>query len=168
MRRGAGAARGSGAARGTGALRGAGGGRGTGALRAAGASRGTGAARAIGVTAVIAAIAALAFAPAAASAHPLGNFSINHLSQVSISTDVLRVHYILDQAEIPTFQERGLGSARVLDRKRAEIVRGLRLRVDGRRIPLTPQAGARISFPPGQGGLRLTRVELDLSAPIAN
>ena len=52
-----------------------------------------------------------------ASAHPLGNFSINHLSRVSISSDRVAVHYILDQAEIPTFQERGLGRAQVRARK---------------------------------------------------
>jgi nickel/cobalt exporter len=117
--------------------------------------------------AVVACIAALgAFGAAAASAHPLGNFSINHLSEVAISSDRVSVHYILDQAEIPTFQERGLGRERVLERKRAEIAHGLQLKVDGRRVPLVVQRGARISFPPGQGGLKLTRVELALSAPI--
>ena len=43
--------------------------------------------------------------PGAASAHPLGNFTVNHLSQVRISQGSVEVHYILDQAEIPTFQE---------------------------------------------------------------
>src|SRR3954447_5832291 len=116
---------------------------------------------AIGSTVVLA-----AFGADSASAHPLGNFSINHLSQVSISSDHVAVHYILDQAEIPTFQERGLGVQRVLERKQAEIARGLRLAVDGRRVPLVVQRGARITFPPGQGGLKLTRVELDLAAAI--
>jgi ABC-type nickel/cobalt efflux system permease component RcnA len=120
--------------------------------------------RASAAVVCIAAVGAIAAAPA--SAHPLGNFSINHLSEVSISSDRVAVHYILDQAEIPTFQERGLGRERVLERKRAEIGRGLHLAVDGRRIPLTVMPGARISFPPGQGGLRLTRVELELAARI--
>ena len=48
-------------------------------------------------------------------AHPLGNFSINHLVEVRISTHRVDLHYILDQAEIPTFQERGLSAAAVLD-----------------------------------------------------
>jgi ABC-type nickel/cobalt efflux system permease component RcnA len=122
-----------------------------------------GARRAFAALVCIAALAA--FAPGA-SAHPLGNFSINHLSQVSISSDRVAVHYTLDQAEIPTFQERGLGTQRVLERKRTEIARGLHLTVDGRHIPLVVQPGARISFPPGQGGLRLTRVELDLAARV--
>jgi ABC-type nickel/cobalt efflux system permease component RcnA len=33
-------------------------------------------------------------------------------------------------------------------------------------VRLVAEAGARISFPPGQGGLRLTRVELDLAARV--
>src|SRR4051812_19459962 len=116
---------------------------------------------AIGSTVVLA-----AFGVDSASAHPLGNFSINHLSQVSISSDHVAVHYILDQAEIPTFQERGLGAQRVLERKQAEVARGLWLAVDGRRVPLVVQRGARITFPPGQGGLKLTRVELDFAAAV--
>ena len=48
-------------------------------------------------------------AAAPAAAHPLGNFSVNHLSTVSISSDRVEVRYMLDQAEIPTVQERGLG-----------------------------------------------------------
>ena len=116
---------------------------------------------------LLACIAALAFA-GSASAHPLGNFSINHLSQVAISNDRVAIHYTLDQAEIPTFQERGLSPQQVLGRKEAEITRGLRLIVDGKRIPLAIQADARISFPPGQGGLKLTRVELDLTAAVSS
>ena len=81
--------------------------------------------------AVIAAVfAALSAAPA--EAHPLGNFSVNHLSTVSISKDRVDVRYILDQAEIPTVQERGLGRAEVLRRKLDEVRRGLILTVDGR------------------------------------
>jgi nickel/cobalt transporter (NicO) family protein len=119
------------------------------------------------LAALIVCIALLcAFAAASASAHPLGNFSINHLSQVSISSDRIAVHYTLDQAEIPTFQERGLGRERILARKQAAIARGLHLTVDGRRVLLAVGPGARIAFPPGQGGLKLTRVELDLSAPV--
>ena len=102
----------------------------------------------------------------AAFAHPLGNFSINHLTQVRVSRDRVDARYVLDQAEIPTFQERGLSPAEVLRRKRAEILRGLRLEVDGRAIAFSARPGATISFPPGQGGLKLTRVELPLSAAV--
>ena len=45
-----------------------------------------------------------------AGAHPLGNFSINHVAEVSVSADRVDVRYLLDQAEIPTFQERGVAA----------------------------------------------------------
>jgi hypothetical protein len=37
-------------------------------------------------------------------AHPLGNFTINHLARLQPEAGQLRVHYVLDIAEIPTFQ----------------------------------------------------------------
>src|SRR5262249_57245424 len=49
-------------------------------------------------------IAAALFAPAAASAHPLGNFTINRFSRLEVSGHRLYVRYVLDMAEIPTFQ----------------------------------------------------------------
>jgi nickel/cobalt transporter (NicO) family protein len=109
-----------------------------------------------------------AIAVPGASAHPLGNFSINHLDRVSVSRDRVDVTYILDQAEIPTFQERGLPPSTVLARKRAEVARRLALVVDGRRVPLVLAPGGQISFPPGQGGLKLTRVVLALSAHVSH
>ncbi len=115
--------------------------------------------------AITAALAALALAAPGAIAHPLGNFSINHLSRVKVSSDRVEILYILDKAEIPTFQERGLSNAEILARKRDEVGRALRLTVDGRSVPLRPLAPGGVSFPPGQGGLRTTRVELHLMAP---
>jgi nickel/cobalt exporter len=106
--------------------------------------------------------------PSGAMAHPLGNFSINHLDRVRVSSDRVDVTYILDQAEIPTFQERGLSTSEVLARKRAEVERRLVLTVDGRRVPLSVLPGAQISHPPGQGGLTLTRVVFALSAHVAH
>lgn len=38
------------------------------------------------------------------SAHPLGNFSVNQFSRIEVSTTDIRVHQVLDFAEIPTFQ----------------------------------------------------------------
>ncbi len=42
--------------------------------------------------------------PGAASAHPLGNFTTNQLVGVSVSEREARVDYVLDLAEIPSFQ----------------------------------------------------------------
>ena len=115
---------------------------------------------------LLAALAAALALPAAADAHPLGNFSLNHQARVSVSADRVDVTYLLDQAEIPTFQERGRPREAVLARKRAEVLRRLALTVGGRRVALAPGA-ERIAFPAGQGGLRTTRVELRLSAAVA-
>jgi ABC-type nickel/cobalt efflux system permease component RcnA len=112
------------------------------------------------------AVAALAAMPAAAGAHPLGNFSVNHLSQVSVSTDRVDVRYLLDEAEIPTFQQRGVSDTAVLRRKQAEVERRLVLTVDGRRVALQPAGRATIAHPQGQGGLRTTRIELPLTARV--
>jgi nickel/cobalt transporter (NicO) family protein len=102
----------------------------------------------------------------AAYAHPLGNFSVNHVSTVSVSDDRVDVRYVLDQAEIPTVQEEGLSRAEVLDRKRDEVERRLVLLVDGRRVALEPAGDPRLSFPPGAGGLRTTRLVLPLRATV--
>jgi ABC-type nickel/cobalt efflux system permease component RcnA len=118
--------------------------------------------------AVVAATAAVLAGAGEAAAHPLGNFSLNHLTKLKVSSDRLDARYILDQAEIPTFQERGLAPADVLARKRTEVARGLKLTVNGRPVPLRLEGAGKISFPPGQGGLKLTRVELTLVARVSN
>jgi nickel/cobalt transporter (NicO) family protein len=124
------------------------------------------------------AIAMLAALPASAGAHPLGNFTVNHLTQVSISSDRAEVHYVLDQAEIPTFQEiqrydadgsgaiEGAEETQLLDRKLDEIVADLEVTADGRRIALGAPRDSTIDFPPGQGGLLLTRVETSFEATL--
>jgi nickel/cobalt exporter len=118
--------------------------------------------------ALFGAFAALACAPAAAHAHPLGNFSVNHLTEVSVSADRVDVGYVLDQAEIPTFQERSQAPAVVLRAKQAEVARRLRLEVDGRSIALRPVRAPRLTHPAGAGGLPTTRLELALTARVAS
>jgi nickel/cobalt transporter (NicO) family protein len=112
------------------------------------------------------AVLALALLPAVASAHPLGNFSVNHQSRVSVSTDRVDVRYLLDQAEIPTFQQRAVPDAELLRRTRAEVARRLVLTVDGRPVAVRPAGPGTIAHPEGDGGLRTTRVELPLSAAV--
>jgi nickel/cobalt transporter (NicO) family protein len=116
--------------------------------------------------ATLIALVALGVGASAAEAHPLGNFSINHLSIVRISDDRVDVRYVLDQAEIPTFRERGLSDAEVLERKRAEVAKRLVLTVDGRTVALRPAGAPVLTHPEGQGGLRTTRLELPLTAPV--
>jgi nickel/cobalt transporter (NicO) family protein len=115
---------------------------------------------------VVLALVALGVGAGAAEAHPLGNFSLNHLTVVRISDDRVDVRYVLDQAEIPTFRERGLSDAEVLERKRGEVARRLVLTVDGRTVALRPAGPPVLTHPAGQGGLRTTRLELPLTAPV--
>jgi nickel/cobalt exporter len=112
------------------------------------------------------AVALLAVAAPGAMAHPLGNFSINHLSTVSISADRVDVRYILDQAEIPTVQERGLSRDQVLERKLAEIEDGLALTVDGRPAELRRARDDTARAAPEGGGRRAAaRVARGLDVP---
>jgi len=114
---------------------------------------------------LLAALAALA-GPAAAQAHPLGNFTVNRFSAVELSGDRAYVKYVLDMAEIPTFQER----QRITDERTYEtalagrIGRGLRLNVDGQAVMLAPLAHE-LAFPPGTAGLRTLRFEAVYASP---
>jgi ABC-type nickel/cobalt efflux system permease component RcnA len=107
------------------------------------------------------AVAVLALAaPAAATAHPLGNFTINRFSRIEVSGPRIYVLYVLDMAEIPTFQAGKIDAALYAHR----IAAGAHMTVDGRRVSLTPLATA-LAHPPGAGGLRTTRLEVSLRGP---
>jgi nickel/cobalt exporter len=110
--------------------------------------------------------AVLATLAPTAHAHPLGNFSVNHVATVRISDDEVRLRYLLDQAEIPTVQERDLAPTELLERKRQELQRRLELTVDGRPATLKFDGPGRASFPPGSGGLETSRFEFELSAGV--
>ena len=94
-------------------------------------------------------------APAAMHAHPLGNFTVNHFASVEVSGDSLYVRYVLDLAEISTFQE---GERVRADRYAARLARDLEFRVDGRPATLTALAH-RAQPRSGAGGLPTLRFE---------
>jgi ABC-type nickel/cobalt efflux system permease component RcnA len=104
--------------------------------------------------------ALIAYAPA--SAHPLGNFTINHLVKVDARTSEMHVRYVLDMAEIPTFQtmrartESGSMDAAQLRAwahdEIGAIEPSLDVEADGRRLALSP-ADPHVSTRPGAGGL---------------
>ena len=54
--------------------------------------------------------------PAGAAAHPLGNFTVNHYGELDLSGSSVHVRFVLDLAEIPTYQlgDRVLRPARVV------------------------------------------------------
>ena len=115
------------------------------------------------IAAAAVAVLAVLLAPAVASAHPLGNFTINHYSRVQPSGDRVYVLYVLDMAEIPTFRERQTvdtleGYATATARRTSHE---LELVVDGQRLPLTPVEHA-IALAPGVGGLKTLRFQVVL------
>jgi nickel/cobalt transporter (NicO) family protein len=120
------------------------------------------------------AAAVLAFAQPA-TAHPLGNFTVNHLTRIGAERGVLRLRYVLDLAEIPAFSldrsldEHGAPSPQTLQRwadaHAAAIVPQLRLEVDGRSVPPTPVRAA-VHPRPGAGGLPTLYFTASYTAPL--
>jgi nickel/cobalt transporter (NicO) family protein len=98
--------------------------------------------------------------PAVAAAHPLGNFTINRFSRVEVAGPRIYVHYVLDLAEIPTFQAGRIDAPALAHR----IARSAQLTVDGHRVPLVPVEWA-LAHPNGAGGLKTTRFEVILRGP---
>ena len=110
----------------------------------------------LGVVAVAALLGA-----AAAQAHPLGNFTVNRFARVEVAGDRLYVRYVLDLAEIPTYQARPI-DADVYARR---IAAGLRVSLAGRRVALQPVAH-RLAYPLGVAGLHTSRLEVLLRGPL--
>jgi nickel/cobalt transporter (NicO) family protein len=106
--------------------------------------------------AVALAVLAALIVPATASAHPLGNFTINHYAGIEVAGSRLYVKYALDVAEIPTYQ---LGHELRSPGYPAQLVRKLELTVDGKRARLTVLRH-RVSSRPGAGGLPVLRVDV--------
>ena len=120
----------------------------------------------IGIVAALLAAAFLALAaPQIASAHPLGNFTVNRYSRIEVYSDKLRVNYVLDMAEIPTFQDATNvdtnGDGTVSDAeaqayaasKAAELQKNLGLQLNGESQTLH-LTDSHVSFPEGQGASR--------------
>jgi ABC-type nickel/cobalt efflux system permease component RcnA len=107
----------------------------------------------------------LAGPPTAAVAHPLGNFTVNLYSRLQLGAEQIDLTYIVDLAEIPTYQEFGgttlsaQAQAAYLERVLPTLRDGLRLTVDGG-TPELRTVGQQLDFPPGQGGLNTTRLTL--------
>ncbi|GAA2269343.1 hypothetical protein GCM10010415_39260 [Streptomyces atrovirens] len=120
--------------------------------------------------AVLTAACALALVPVGpASAHPLGNFTVNRYDGLVAAPGELRVHHVEDLAEIPATQagpdiER-LGRDAWARQRCATAARDSEVRVDGRAAALTVRA-AHARVRPGQAGLDTLRVECRLTAPL--
>jgi ABC-type nickel/cobalt efflux system permease component RcnA len=114
-------------------------------------------------------------APPTSLAHPLGNFSISRYAGLRIAPNTIELRYLLDMAEIPTFLEMqendmvpevGHPSLReYLDRQIVRLQAGLRLEVDGQRLPLQGVT-SEIVFPSGAGDLPTLKLGIVYRAPL--
>lgn len=110
-----------------------------------------------------------------ASAHPLGNFTVNQHAGLRLAPDRVTVQMVVDMAEIPAFQTR---SEIDTDRDKAvspdeatgyrqracdELANGVDVRVENAPIPVTVTSSD-ISFPPGEAGLSTLRLTCELDA----
>lgn len=107
-----------------------------------------------------------------AHAHPLGNFTINHFTRLEVGRERLRVHYVVDMAEVSTFQELQAANTdgngqpsdaelnAYLEQVSRQYAEGLVLNVDGALVPLQ-LIKKTIATPTGAGGLPTLRIECD-------
>jgi nickel/cobalt exporter len=120
--------------------------------------------------AVLTAACALALFPSAsASAHPLGNFTVNRYDGLVVAPGELRVLHVEDLAEIPATQAapdvKKSGISEWARQRCATAAQDSAVTVDGRTAALTVTAShARVR--PGQAGLDTLRVECRLTAPL--
>ncbi|RKS73940.1 ABC-type nickel/cobalt efflux system permease component RcnA [Motilibacter peucedani] len=112
--------------------------------------------------------AAVVVPAAAASAHPLGNFTVNSYSGVVVSPSEVRVDHVMDYAEIPTVQQkRAIGGnlAAYAPKACAAQASLLGVTVSAQPVALTVH-GATAQLLPGAAGLQTLRLECDLRAAV--
>jgi ABC-type nickel/cobalt efflux system permease component RcnA len=112
---------------------------------------------------------------AVVSAHPMGNFSVNHYARIQVEPNGAEILFVLDLAEIPTFelmQKWGVTASSPkaeLAAKATGEARGwtrqLRFISDGK--PLNPQfEGADFVISDGAGGLPVIRINTHLKVMV--
>ncbi len=128
-------------------------------------------------SAIVAVTVVLGVFASPASAHPLGNFTVNHLDELSLATDGVVVDAVVDLAEIPTTQARsevdrdGNGDAdgaeldAYASSRCADVALAQQLTVDGTRVDLGVQS-AQFAYGSGQAGLPTSRLECLLKADV--
>jgi len=122
-------------------------------------------------------VAAVVVGATPASAHPLGNFTVNLYSGLRVDPGAVRIDHVVDLAEIPAFQAKQEvdtdGDGRVSDAeaaswRRTECARRgslLRLRAGGRELGLRVESSD-LAFPPGVGGLTTLRLQCEYVADL--
>ncbi len=92
---------------------------------------------------------------AALAVHPLGNFSVNHLVELSLHPDRVEAVAIVDLAELPTLQ---------LTPSCDDYAAALTVRIDGSPLKWNVQPG-QLQHSEGAAGLSTTKLTCHLSAP---
>ncbi|KAM3093071.1 nickel/cobalt transporter [Phormidesmis sp. 146-35] len=112
-----------------------------------------------------------------AAAHPLGNFTINHFSQLSIAPHQVTIQSVVDMAEIPAFQALQIADTNhdkstsdkelkaYLEQIAPRYANNVILEVDRHPIPLQLKSKT-VSLPPGAGGLSTLRMEWEMTGNI--
>jgi len=112
-----------------------------------------------------------------ASAHPLGNFTVNLYSRLELYSDAILVRYVVDMAEIPAFQEAEVidqdddgelsddESSAYLETAAATLADGLSLSINGTSSELRLLTSD-VSYPEGQAGLDTLRIALSLRSEV--
>lgn len=114
-----------------------------------------------------------------ASAHPLGNFSVNQYSRLEVEKSRIKIRQILDLAEIPTFQlknEIDTNKDETISKDELnafaekitpEILANLFLTVNGQPFAINSES-KNVSLQEGAGNLPTLRVEWSLSSELSN
>lgn len=117
----------------------------------------------------------LALLPVVALAHPLGNFTINRFSRVTVYQDHIELMYVMDAAEVPTYQALPLidtnrddavdeaESATYIADQQKRLTPLLTLLVGNQSLILEPTTAV-LEFPPGQAKLPTMRLTLHYTA----
>ena len=107
-----------------------------------------------------------------ALAHPLGNFTISHYTRLEIAPEQIHIRYIIEMAEISTFQEFEVidtNHNRAPDKEELEAygqqmslqyAQGLQLAIDGVSLPVKVER-QRTLWKQDAGGMPNLRVECD-------
>ena len=120
-------------------------------------------------------LACLLTAASPCFAHPMGNFSINHYSKLNVGQKSVQIRYVIDMAEIPTFQEMrefnlqpDPASPEVdsyLTAQADKLASGLSLQLDGQPVRLASYS-RHVQFAEGAGGLSTMKIEFVLQGDI--
>ncbi|MGH3937839.1 MAG: hypothetical protein ACRDTG_04265, partial [Pseudonocardiaceae bacterium] len=114
--------------------------------------------------------------PGTGSAHPLGNFTVNHYHGLTIHPDRIELLAVVDSAEIPTLQQQpqvdtdgdgvlsGAEQQTYATAQCDQLPGALRATVDGELLRFKVRS-AEVSYPPGQADLPTTRLTCLLNAP---